>query len=64
MDITFVLFCVLFTILIVNTELEYYPILIIVTLLYCSNLVMKRKIYYYDKKTKFYNKDVVRLKNT
>jgi len=62
MVITFVLFCILFTILIVNTELERYRIIISVTLLYWSYLFMK-KIYYHYQKTKFHTKDV-RSKNT
>ena len=46
-DITIVLFCILFKILVVNTALEHFAITISVTLLYCSFLVMKKK-YYYD----------------
>ena len=38
---TSVFFCILFTILIVNAELENYSIRISVRLLYCSYLVMK-----------------------
>ena len=55
MDIndTVVLFCVLFTILIVNTELEHYLNIIGVTLLYW-HLVMKKK--FYNKKLNFIKK--------
>ena len=43
MDKTIVQFCILITILIVNTELELYPIIISVTLLYRSHLVTNKK---------------------
>ena len=45
-DITTVLFCILFTILIVNTGIEHYPFIMSVTLLNWSYLVMlwKNKI--------------------
>ena len=44
MDITIVLSCIFFRILIVKTELEQYPITISVTFFYCSYRVME-KIY-------------------
>ena len=59
MVITFVIFCILFTILIVNTELEHYP-LIINVMLYWSYLFMKKKYLILMKKTKFHDKDVLR----
>ena len=63
MNITIALFCILFTILTVNTELEHYPSIISVKLLYWSYLVLKKKIYIIMKKKKFHNK-YVRSKNT
>ena len=63
MDITIVLFCILFTILIVYTELEHYPIIMSLTLLYWSYLVVKKYILLWWK-TKFHNIYVVTSKST
>jgi len=64
MDITIVLFCILFTILIVNTELEHCPFITSFTLLYWLYHVLKKKYILLWQKTKFHNKGVVRSKNT
>ena len=64
LDITIVLFCILFTILTVNTDLENYPTILSVTLLIDRTLFWKKSIYYFDKKTKFHNKDVVGSRST
>ena len=62
MDFTTVLSYIIFTILIIITELEHYRIIIIVTFLYWSYLVMKKK---YVKKIKFQKKKyVIRQKNS
>ena len=56
-DITIVLSYILFTILIVNTELKNLRTIINVTFLYCWYLVMKKKINNnYDIQIKFITK--------
>ena len=62
MEITIVLFCILFTNLIVNTKQEHYPIIISVTLLYWSFLVKEKCIIML--KNQIHSENFVRLYNT